>query len=130
DRGCECGRKDLRDVRGVDEVDILMLGKLGVAGLVARVALVVLTGAELGGVDEQAHHHHVAALACCAEEREVALVEEAHRRHQADRATVTAGGREGLAEVALGANDPHGCAPTAPAVSARARSASASYIGR
>ena len=64
---------------------------LGVAGLVARVGLEVRGLVELGGVDEQRDDDDVAVGAGGADQAEVALVEGAHRWHEADRAAGAAG---------------------------------------
>ena len=80
--GREPRRIDLLDSGRVDEVDALASRQVEVAFLVARVALEVLAGSELRGVDEQAHDDQVALGAGSPQQREVALVKEAHRRHQ------------------------------------------------
>ena len=54
--------------------------------LVSRVARQVLALGELGRVDEQARDDELVLLARGAEERQVALVEGAHRRDEADLA--------------------------------------------
>ena len=98
DRGGEAVGVDLLDRRRVDEVGPGLGGQAQVALLVARVALEVLAGAELGRVDEEAHHDHVALGAGGAQQREVALVQVAHRRHQADRAARRGGPGPGQRE--------------------------------
>ena len=105
DRGREPLGIDLLDGGRVDEVDAGLAGEGEVAGLVARVAVEVLAGPELGRVDEQAHDDDVALGAGGAQEREVAVVQVAHRRHQADRATGGAGVGERVAQRALAAGD-------------------------
>ncbi len=82
--GKALGVDDL-DRRRVDEVDAGLGGEAQIALLVARVAVEILFGAELGGVDEEAHDDEVTLGAGGAQQREVALVQEAHRRDQADR---------------------------------------------
>ena len=101
DRGREAVGVDLLDRGRVDEVDAGLGGEPRVALLVARVALEVLAGAELGRVDEEAHDDHVALLAGGAQQREVPVVQEAHRRHQADRAALGAGRRQRRAQLVL-----------------------------
>ena len=98
-------RVDLLDRGRVDEVDAGLGGEPRVALLVARVAVEVLAVAELGRVDEEAHDDDVALLAGGAQQREMALVQEAHRRHQPDRAALGAGGRQRSAQLVLGADE-------------------------
>ena len=78
------------DRRRVDELDAGLSGEAQVALLVARVAVEILARPELGRVDEEAHDDQVALGAGGAQQREVALMEEAHRRHQANRAALAA----------------------------------------
>src|SRR5436853_272796 len=75
DGGGGVKRVDLIDRGREDDVRPRLAGEAQVALLVARVAIEVLTGAELGGVDEEAHHHQVALGAGRADQREVPLVQ-------------------------------------------------------
>ena len=84
DPGLEAGRVHLLERRREEDVDPGLLGEARVAVLVSRIAGEVLAGDELGGVDEQARDDEVVLLARGAEEGEVALVEGAHRRDEAD----------------------------------------------
>ena len=89
---------DLLDARREQDVGAGRRGQLGVALLAARVALEVGALVELRRVDEQRHHHPVALRAGVTDQREVALVQGAHRGHQADRQLLTAGRREHRAQ--------------------------------
>ena len=77
---------DLLDRRREQDVDALALGQPGVVLFVARVRVEVFGRAELCRVDEQRHDDGCALLACGAHQRQMALVEPAHRGHQADGA--------------------------------------------
>ena len=105
DLGCEITRTrvDLGDIGGEDEVGAGFGSEAQIVLLVTRVATEVLAGAELGRVDEEAHHHQVAFGVGGVDQREVALVQVAHRRHQADRLAGAAGVGEGRAKLGLGA---------------------------
>ena len=110
DRGGGAVGVDLGDVGGEDEVDARLAGQAQVALLVARVAVEVLVRAELGRVDEEAHHDDVALGAGGAQQRDVALVEEAHRRDEADRAAFAPGRGQGGAQLIDPAHDAGGSA--------------------
>jgi hypothetical protein len=85
DRRGEAGRVDDLGRRGEQDVGAGRGGQLGVAGLVARVGVEVGGLVELRGVDEERHDDGRAALARLLDQGEVALVQRAHRRDQADR---------------------------------------------
>ena len=123
DRRREALWVDLIHRGGVDEVDAAFLRELEVARLVSRIGIQVLGGPELRGVHEEAHHHDVASLASGPQKRQVAVVEVAHRGHQADGPALAARRRERLAQVGLGSSHPH-VATSSRAASAFARSAS------
>ena len=86
DPGLVARRVELVGGGGEEHVDSCLLGERSIAGLVSRVAREVLAPRELGRVDEDAHDDRLAFVAGCADEGEVALVEGAHRRHQAELA--------------------------------------------
>ena len=85
DPGREPGRIELLGRRREEEVDTRGLGRALVGGEVARVGGEVARVAELRRVDEEARDDDVALGARGREERAVAVVERAHRRHEADR---------------------------------------------
>src|SRR5439155_975927 len=80
----EPGRVELLGRGCKEDVDACCLCEFRVALLVAWVGGEVLVRTELGRIDEEAGDDDVVLSAGRAEEREVALVEAAHCRHQAD----------------------------------------------
>src|SRR4029078_10156691 len=80
---------------------------------------------ELGRVDEEADHDQIALVACRANQRKMSFVQKAHRRYEADPLALAARAGERVAELGLGAQGVHALSP----LTARARSARASYIG-
>jgi hypothetical protein len=80
----EAGRVDLVQRRREEHVGAGVGGQRGIAVLVARVGGQVAGGVELRGVDEERHDDHVAGAARLADEAQMALVQRAHGRHQAD----------------------------------------------
>ena len=92
----EARRVDLLDRRREHEVGALLGADLDVARLVARVLLEVRRVAELARVDEDRDDGRRVLGARPLDQRSMALVQPAHRRHEADRAR---GGGERLAEL-------------------------------
>ena len=60
------------------------VGNLGVALGIARIRGEILTGSELGRVDEDRHHDEVGVRARSLHQRSVPVVEVAHRRDESD----------------------------------------------
>ena len=86
DGGGEAGWVHLFNGGSEDAVDALPLQEFEVGGERARVAFEVLAGAELRGVHKDRGNDGRALGACGAHEGEVAVVERAHRRDEADGA--------------------------------------------
>ena len=84
--GAQAERVDLAGRRREEDVGAGLGGQRRVAGLVARVGGEVGGLVELRWVDEQRHDDLVAGRMGAADEREMALVQGAHRRDEADAA--------------------------------------------
>ena len=80
------GRVELGRRGGEDDVDTRLARDIEVVCLVPGIAVQVGRVAELRRVDEQAHHDRVARRPGGCEQRAMAVVERAHRRHEADPA--------------------------------------------
>src|SRR4029078_11008797 len=104
DERVEARRVDLVDRRREDEVEALVLADREVAGLVAGVLLEVGRLVELARVDEDRRDPRRVVGPGPLHQRAVAVVDPAHRRHQADR---TGGGGEGIPKLGSGPDDAH-----------------------
>ena len=82
----ESRRVHLLDRRSEHEVDARFGGGGQILGLVARIGIEVGGRTELGRVDEQAHDDGRALRAGGLDQGQVAGVQGAHRRNEADRA--------------------------------------------
>ena len=116
DPGLVAGRVELAGRGGEDDVDARLAGGVEVVRLVAGVAVQVGRVAELRRVDEQAHHDRVAGRPRGGEQRAVAVVERAHRRHEADPAVAPV--RERGTGIGDGPRDDHADAPCGTAARA------------
>ena len=112
------GRVDLVERRGEEQIGAGLGRERGVAVLVARVGGQVAGRVELRGVDEERHDDHVARGARVADEAQMALVQRAHRRHEADDALGAPRGAQLGAHVGDRPHRPHAAA-TARVASAR-----------
>jgi hypothetical protein len=122
-RGRRAGRVDLVGRRREQEVGSGRGGQRRVARLVARIGGEVGGLVELGRVDEEGDDHDLGLRARGADEADVAVVQRAHRRHEADRARGAARVAQRGAQVGDGADGQH---RAGPAASSRVAAASAS----
>ena len=110
DRRREARRIDLVE-RGREEQVGAGLGRQrGVALLVARVGGQVAGLVELRGVDEERDDDDVARRARVADEAQMALVQRAHRRHEADDALLAPRRAQLGAQLGDGPHGPHAAA--------------------
>ena len=116
-RGGEAGRVHLGELRREEQVGA-GLGRQGaVAALVARVGRQVARLVELGRVDEERDDDLVARGARATDEAQMAVVQRAHGRDEADDALGASRLAQGGAQLGDGAHGPH--AATARVASAR-----------
>ena len=98
-------RIHFRSVGHIDEIDAMRLELGDIIGFVARIGVEILTFAELGRIDEQAGNHHAAIAPRTVDQCEVAFVQRAHGRHQADQLARVAMGLRCRAQIGGGADD-------------------------
>ncbi len=97
DLGLKAGRIHLLRFRGKDRCHRFLPQQAHVALKIAGVAVQILVGAKLGGVDKHTDHHRIAMLRRQAHQAEVAFMQIAHGRHQADGGALAAPGPGPLA---------------------------------
>jgi hypothetical protein len=101
-------RVHLLDGRGEDEVGARLLAQPDIPGLIAGIIRVVFAGAELRRVDEDGHDHGVGSFPRQPDQTEVALVQRAHRGHEADQAILGPQVFRGRLHVENGSDHLHG----------------------
>jgi len=84
DGGLKIGAIKSRGLGREDQVRPLGGGQSNVALEVARVGGIILVGAELDGIDEDAHHHFSGFLPGAPDEARMSFVQIAHGRDQGD----------------------------------------------